>query len=247
MPGDGHDRRALLPQRVPTVRDLGDTSAMTAPFRAVDIATAYLPQRTHYWYSRCKLASDPLYAAVGNELRGTTAPLLDLGCGIGLLAHALRAQGFTARYQGVDNDAGKIASAKEAAARARLADVSFDTVDLSREDLPVHGGSVALLDVLQFVPDAAAQALLARASQLIDGDGRLLIRTGLEAPGARMRFTRAVDRASRKIGWMNTEPHRYPTREGLEAIFARYGLHATFAPLTGVLPFNNWLVVARRP
>jgi SAM-dependent methyltransferase len=219
---------------------------MTAPFRAVDIATAYLPQRTHYWYSRCKLATDPLYLGAGAALRETTAPLLDLGCGIGLLAHALRAQGFAAAYRGVDNDGTKIASAREAALRAGLADARFDVVDLAHDDFPAHRGSVALLDVLQFVSEKAGQNLLARAAESVVAGGLLLIRSGLEAPGARMRFTRAVDSGSRKIGWMNAEPHRYPTREALEALLARHGLRAQFSPLTGILPFNNWLIVARR-
>jgi len=219
---------------------------MTLPFRAVDIATAYLPQRTHYWYSRCKLATDPLYVGAGIALGETTAPLLDLGCGIGLLAHALRAQSFAARYRGVDNDARKIASANEACARAGLPDVRFDVVDLTREAFPEHRGSVALLDVLQFVSGDAAQTLLARAAESVSADGRLLIRTGLEAPGARMRFTRAVDLGSRSIGWMNAAPQRYPTRESLEAIFEAHGLNARFSPLTGILPFNNWLIVAQR-
>jgi 2-polyprenyl-3-methyl-5-hydroxy-6-metoxy-1,4-benzoquinol methylase len=219
---------------------------MPAPYRAVDIASAFLPQRAHYWYSRCKLALDPLYLGAGAALRDTRAPLLDLGCGIGLLAHALRAQGFAAPYRGVDNDARKVASAVAAAARSGLADARFDVVDLAREDFPAHDGSVALLDVLQFVSEAAASALLAHAARSVSAEGRLLIRTGLEVPGARMRFTRAVDQGSRRIGWMNAAPHRYPTREGLEATFAQHGLRASFAPLTGLLPFHNWLVVARR-
>ena len=84
---------------------------------AVAIAQAYLPERQYYWYVRCKLASDPLYAEETVALRDTEAPLLDLGCGIGLLAHALRAQGYTGTYVGIDNDIGKIAAAQAAAAR----------------------------------------------------------------------------------------------------------------------------------
>ncbi|MEP6938251.1 MAG: class I SAM-dependent methyltransferase [Rudaea sp.] len=217
---------------------------MDAAFRAGEIARCFLPQRTHYWYSRCKLASDPLYRGVGAALRDTHAPLLDLGCGIGLLAHTLRALGFTGSYFGVDNDIGKIGSARAAAARARLADTHFEALDLATMAPPSHRGSVALLDVLQFMPVAAGQALLDRAASSIAPGGRLVIRTGIECAGARMRFTRAVDRGSRRIGWMNAPPHWYPTREALEAALARHALRARFAPLTGLLPFDNWLVVA---
>lgn len=219
---------------------------MEAAYRAKEIAQRYLPQRAHYWYSRCKLATDPLYVGVGAALRDASAPLLDLGCGIGLLAHTLRDQGFVAAYRGIDNDAAKIASAREAAERASLREVHFETLDLANNRFPQHRGSVALLDVLQFMPAEAAQALIENAIACIAGDARLVIRTGLERSGARMRFTRAVDTGSRKIGWMNAAPHWYPTRTSLEILFARYGLYAKFVPLTGLLPFDNWLVVARR-
>ena len=79
-------------------------------------------RRYHYYYVRGKLASDPLYPGVVAALRGCEAPLLDLGCGIGLLAHALRADGQAVAYAGMDFDAGKIAIANTAATRAHLAD-----------------------------------------------------------------------------------------------------------------------------
>lgn len=210
------------------------------------IARTYLPRRTYYWYARCKLASDPLYERVGEILRGTREPLLDLGCGIGLLAHALRAGEYRGAYRGVDNDATKIAAARGAAERANLADARFECIDLASEPFPPHRGSVTLLDVLQFVPEPAATALIERAAACVVPGARLVIRSGLENANARTRFTRAVDSLSRKVGWMNASPKRYPTRVGLAAVLARCGLRARFTPLSGCLPFNNWLIVAER-
>ena len=74
-----------------------NTSA-TRPFNrdtALHIARAFLPKnplgnRWDYYYTLAKLRSDPLYPGVLQALRGSDAPLLDLGCGLGLLAHALR-------------------------------------------------------------------------------------------------------------------------------------------------------------
>ena len=88
-----------------------DATRPMAPEHARAIATAFAPEhplgnRWDYFYSRSKLGSDPLYPGVCEALRGTTAPLLDLGCGLGLLAHALRADGIDIAYRGVDNDAG---------------------------------------------------------------------------------------------------------------------------------------------
>jgi 2-polyprenyl-3-methyl-5-hydroxy-6-metoxy-1,4-benzoquinol methylase len=209
-------------------------------------ASHYLPLRHHYWYARCKLATDPLYAGVGAALAETSAPLLDLGCGIGLLAHTLRSHGFTAAYVGVDNDANKIAAATGAAEHAGLSDVRYACVDLANDAFPPHRGSVALLDVLQYLPAPAATALVERAAACIVPGARLVIRSGLDDHDARTRFTRAMDVFSRRIGWMNTAPKRYPTRTELETLLARCGLQARFTPLSGRLPFNNWLIVGEK-
>lgn len=219
--------------------------------RAAAIARHYLPGRAlgnrwDYHYARAKLGSDPLYAGVCDALRGTGAPLLDLGCGLGLLAHALRADGIALAYRGVDNDAGKVARAARAAGRAGLAGVGFDTVDLAA-GAPAHAGSVALLDVLQFIdPDAQARTLDAAVAMLTPG-ARLVIRTGLDDGGRRARVTRAVDVFSRVLGWMNAAPRSYPATDALRARFDAAGLVSEFTPLYGNTPFNNWRVVATRP
>lgn len=210
-----------------------------------DIARSFLPQRNHYYYARIKLATDPLYTGVGAVLASTQAPLLDLGCGIGLLAHALRAQGFSADYRGVDIDHRKIASARDAARRAQLGDVRFESVDLAN-DFPVHHGSVALLDIVQFLPPDAQDVLLERAIACLTPGATLVMRTGLQRQGWRLRFTRGVDRLARMTRWMNVGPQAYPSRDALEARFTRHGLSASFTPLRGRLPFENWLICAKR-
>jgi len=214
------------------------------------IARAFLPakpwgNRWDHYYTRSKLGSDPLYPGVCEALRATQAPLLDLGCGLGLLAHALRAQGLALPYRGVDNDAGKIDRARLAAQRAGLADTGFEVVDLSRE-YPAHAGSVALLDVLQFIsPEAQARTLDAAIAMLVPG-AKLVIRTGLEDGSRRARVTRAVDVFSRALGWMNAGPSRYPEAAALRARLESAGLAVEFTPLFAGTPFNNWRVVATR-
>lgn len=210
-----------------------------------DIARQYLPRRNHYYYARIKLATDPLYTGVGAVLAETREPLLDLGCGIGLLAHALRAQGFKADYRGVDIDTGKIASARSAASRARLANVQFDSANLAN-GFPLHRGSVALLDIVQFLPPDAQDALLENAIASVTPGGLLVMRSGLQRHGWRLRFTRGVDRLARMTRWMNVGPQAYPSRDALEQRFERHGLSAMFTPLRGRLPFENWLICARR-
>lgn len=215
------------------------------------IARAFLPRRWygnrwHYHYSRIKLGSDPLYPGVVAALRGSVAPLLDLGCGIGLLAHALRAEDVGMFYRGVDNDAAKITEAQRAAHHAGLGDAEFQVVDLA-STFPAHRGSVAILDVLQYLDDVAQQRLLDAAIAMLVPGARLVIRSGIEDGSRRMQMTRGFDRVANLLGWMNAAPRRYPRAEDLRATLARAGLDGTFTPLHGATPFNNWLVVATKP
>lgn len=207
------------------------------------IAEAFLPDRRLYWYVRGKLGSDPLYGGVAAALHNSRAPLLDIGCGIGLLAHTLRAAGVDLDYTGVDNDAGKIDQGRPALRRAGIARAGLQVLDATG-GLPSHRGSVTLLDVLQFLPPQAQSPLLAAAAQRVAPDGYLVIRTGLADGNWRSHVTRAVDVLSKAVRWMNAGPTRYPTRDSLEAELASLGLSATFTPWWGNTPFNNWLVVA---
>ncbi len=215
------------------------------------IARAFAPSnwlgnRWDYYYSRGKLGSDPVYPGIIEALRDTTAPLLDLGCGLGLLAHALRDAGLSMPYRGVDIDAGKITRARRAADRAGLAEVDFECIDLA-SGLPAHQGSVALLDVLQFIPREAHAGILDAVLAMLMPGCRLVMRTGFDDGGRRARLTRAVDVFSRHLGWMNASPQHYPEREALQARLQDARLDVEITPLSGNTPFNNWRVVATRP
>ncbi|GAA5082920.1 methyltransferase domain-containing protein [Lysobacter panacisoli] len=225
----------------------------TAPYRldrATGIARAFLAPgrwyvRNDYYYACAKLSTDPLYPAVCDVLRDTRAPLLDLGCGLGLLAHALRGDGQSMPYRGYDNDAGKIRRAIAAAQRCRLDDVEFGHADLGAQ-LPTHEGSVALLDVMQFIPaDAQVRAIDALIGMLTPG-AKLVIRTGVADGSSRAQVTRMVDVFARAVGWMNALPVHYPELDMLRARFAAAGLQGEFVPLHGHTPFNNWRIVATK-
>jgi SAM-dependent methyltransferase len=218
--------------------------------QATVIARAFLPpyrvlNRWDYHYIRSKLSTDPLYPGVLGALRGSTAPLLDLGCGLGLLAHALRHDGQSMPYHGVDNDADKIARATAAADRTELASTRFAYVDLAHH-LPEHAGSVANLDVQQYLPAPAQRHQLENVIAKLTPGARLVIRTGLVDGSRRGLVSRIGDRAANLIGWMQSTPRCYPSADGLRAILEGAGLQMAIEPLWGRTPFNNWLVVAQR-
>lgn len=229
------------------------TDQATLPFdrhHATRIARAFLPDRWYgnrydYYYTQAKLRTDPLYPGALAALRGCAAPLLDLGCGLGLFAHALRTDGQHMAYRGVDIDASKIARARVIASRAGLARVQFDVLDLG-DGLPEHAGSVAILDVLQYLSHERQRELLQRVAAMLTPGARLVIRTGLGDDSGRGRTTRITDRLAHTFGWMQEVPKQYPTRAGLAGELEAAGLAPSFRPLYGNTPFNNWLVVAER-
>lgn len=232
--------------------DSGVAAAATAPLpgkQARALASAFLPRehwygRRDYYYAWSKFRTDPLYPGVCEALRGSQAPLLDLGCGLGLLAHALRADGQPMPYRGYDNDVGKILRARKAAARCDLGDVQFETADLAL-GAPAHRGSVTILDVLQFIPQTAQMRAIDDAIAMLTPGARLVIRTGLADGSNRAHVTRFVDIFAKVVGWMNAAPLIYPDADAVRARLRDAGLQATFTSLRGRTPFNNWLIVAR--
>ncbi|MBB3344779.1 class I SAM-dependent methyltransferase [Luteimonas sp. RC10] len=229
------------------------TPLSTAPYprdAARGIARAFLPRhplgnRYDYYYTLTKLRTDPLYPGVLQALRPTSAPVLDLGCGLGLLAHALRADGQVLPYAGVDIDAAKIRRGREVAARAGLADVQLDVLDLAA-GLPAHRGSVAILDVLQYLSHERQRALLDEVIAMLAPDALLVIRSGLADGSTRSRTSRITDRLANFAGWMQERARCYPTADGLRTQLEGAGLATTLRPLYGDTPFNNWLIVGRR-
>lgn len=221
-----------------------------APAAARRIARAFLPERRFgnrhdYYYTLAKLRTDPLYPGVLSALRGQDAPLMDLGCGLGLLAHALRQDGQAMPYIGVDVDAPKIERARRIGVKAGLHDARFDVVDLAR-GYPPHAGSVAILDVLQFLSRDEQTALLDAAIAMLAPGATLVMRAALDDGSARIRRTRAADRFAALVRWMPAQPKHYPAVDDLRARFDAAGLHVSIEPFYGNTPFNNWLIVARR-
>jgi SAM-dependent methyltransferase len=240
---DRERRSAIASCRKRATALTGDSLLDSATIQ--EISRLFLPNRWHYHYARIKLAMDPVYAVVTDALGGTHAPLLDLGCGVGLLPHYAQARGISLEYLGVDNDVRKLALARAVAVRGALRNARFETVDLA-QGFPEHRGSVAILDLLQFLPVGRVADFLALAADCVSAEGRLIIRTGLNDGGWRTRLTRAADHLARAIRWMNAGPRSYPTREFLVKHLEAQGLELMFTPLWCGTPFNNWLIVARR-
>ncbi|WP_395739518.1 class I SAM-dependent methyltransferase [Prosthecobacter sp.] len=223
---------------------------MTAPIspqslRRIARLCSLRSKRWERCYTIVKLRSDPVYAAVAQELTGSSLPVLDIGCGIGLLAFYLREVGYTPEISGFDYDRHKIACAQSMVARSDYRGLSFTTGD-ARHGLPETTGHVVILDILQFFTPDEQSVLLARAASRVAPGGRLIIRTCLRDDSRRFRITVAGDWLAKLTFWMKAPPVCYPDRALFESVLGAAGLRVRLAPLWGATPFNNHLIVAER-
>jgi 2-polyprenyl-3-methyl-5-hydroxy-6-metoxy-1,4-benzoquinol methylase len=206
------------------------------------IATLF-PGHWNRNYVASKLRTDPLYTALAENLRGSDLPLLDLGCGLGLLAFFLRAEGIGVPIHGLDYDPRKIESARLAAETSGTARVTFDHHD-AREGLPEHHGNVSILDILQFFTPVQQETLLRLAASRVAPGGKLVIRSGLRDASLRFKITVAGDLLAKATFWMKAAPTHYPTAADFRRILSPYG-EVSVTPLWGGTPFNNHLIVLR--
>lgn len=197
-------------------------------------------------YTRGKLLTDPLYQGVHRELAGSAFPLLDIGCGMGLLAMYLRERGWANPVSGFDYDPSKISDG-----RAMLAKGGYETVFLDQGDartsLPNHSGDVTILDILQFFDPKEQRALLRLAAARVAPGGKLFIRSGLLEKNVRFGITWLVDLFAKATFWMKAAPVHYPTREFFQEALESEDLEVEIKPLWGITPFNNFMILAKRP
>ncbi|MFC4821486.1 class I SAM-dependent methyltransferase [Dokdonella ginsengisoli] len=198
----------------------------------------------HRDYVRNKLRFDPVYAATAAVVAAGDTPLLDVGCGLGLLGFYLRERGFRAAYRGLDFDAKKIAVAREVAARCQV-QLAFDDADAGA--LPPFAGHVAVLDVLHYLPAAAQQHLLREAAARVAPGAALILRNVLRERSWRFRATVLEEYLLYATRWMRSPAVHYPEREEIERPLHEAGLVIDLRPLWGSTPFNSFLAVARRP
>jgi SAM-dependent methyltransferase len=195
------------------------------------------------YYVISKLATDPLYGAVAERLRGRAMPLTDIGCGVGLTAFYLREHGVRVPIFGVDHDDAKIAAAREIA--LGYDNLSFEAGDA--REATIADGSVLLLDVLHYLPDEDQAQLLHAIADRVPSGSVVIIRDGVRDRSLRYRLTYVAELFARAVRWMKAERLNFPTRESIISPFRERGFELEVSPLWGRTPFNNYLFVFRRP
>lgn len=205
---------------------------------------AHFPQRWLRGYVASKLRRDPIYPTAYELFRGSEKPILDIGCGLGLLAFYLRERCCRQPLLGLDVDARKIRQGSAIAADA------YRDVDLRQQDvrgpMPVFSGNVALLDVLHYLPLSDQTALLSHLAQCVAPGGLLVIRDCPRDNSVRFWMTCAAEKFAQAVSWnWNTSLH-FPSRERIAEPFYGNEFVGESRPLWGAMPFNNHLFIFRR-
>ena len=227
-------------------------------------ATRYRPAgRGPYYFARGKLRGDPVFAALLRDGRiNDGARIVDVGCGLGVLAACLAAaetcnpssasewpqtwarapkqwtlHGFDLRNNAI------------AAGQRALSDlghrVSLNLGDARDVTLPPCD-VIVMLDVLHYMDRDAQQTLLQRAYEALSARGVLLLRVGDITKDSRSRFTLLVD-------WWVTllRDRRWPqlhcrTLGEWKALLESIGYDAVAQPMSEGTLFANVLLIASK-
>ena len=195
-------------------------------------------------YVASKLRRDRIFARAYELLRDSAEPILDVGCGVGLLPFYLRARGCIQPVIGIDLDGRKIARARAIAAAA-FEQISFLEQDAGSQ-LPDTAGNVTLFDILHYLAPGKQQALLRAAALRVAPGAMLLIRDCPRDGSARYFATHLAERFAQAISWNLGVPLHFPTREAITSAFKPSEFTTEEQPMWGGGPFNNRLWIFRR-
>ncbi len=195
-------------------------------------------------YVRSKLRSDRIYPAAYDLLGRSAEPILDVGCGVGLLAFYLRERACRQPILGLDLDARKIGYGSTIAARGyRDVELRFQNV---AGQLPDFRGNVALFDVLHYLPRRAQAALLSDLAQRVAPGGFLIIRDSLREMRPRYWITWFAEKFAQAVSWNVDVALYFPSRRSIDEIFDAAEFQRESRPLWGASPFNNHIFIFRR-
>lgn len=223
--------------------------AARAPYRIVG--------RFAYEFARGKLAGDPAYRAILERglLQGRER-VLDLGCGLGLLAAVLRAaercaedgcwpDGWPAApralsIRGIELMPRTVERARRAlGGAAEIVQGDIRSAEFGAAD------AVVILDVLHYIEADAHRGLLARVHAALPPAGLLLLRVADAAAGLRFRCGQCWDQAvmlARGRGWIRQ--HCRSLGEW-RALLLECGFDSQVMSMREGTPFANVLLCAR--
>lgn len=191
-----------------------------------------------------KLRGDVVFRAAYDLLCASEQPILDLGCGIGLLAFYLRERGVAVPIVGVDIDGRKVRQARIAAG-PKYRGLEFTEGDVAG-GLPAFNGTVTMLDLLHYLPPAQQARLLAELSSRIAPASLLLLRDSPRESSARFWATYAGELFAQAVAWNWKTKLHFASADFINAAFAPAEFTRESRPASEGMPFNNRLFIFRR-
>lgn len=212
---------------------------------AGQIASAFGRSKWLRGYIRGKLRADPVFPAALEELCASPGPVVDLGCGLGLLGFWLRRHGYEEPYRGCDLSAWKIHAAQGAVNRMGW-DLELSAGDMTK--FPLAGARwICAFDVLHYLGPDVQRAMISRLGAVAKGGATVLLRTGVKGCGWRSAVTIAEEYWTRCSGWIRGGAVNFPALSELEVWVAAEGCRMQARPLWGRTPFSShWVRIEGR-
>lgn len=205
-------------------------------------ASYFRSNNNYYYYAKSKLFLDPVYPMIAQRLQGSYTPLLDIGCGTGLLATYLRAHREIMPITALDIDDKKIQWAQQ---HLQLPAISFSVGDAL--SLPEHHGDVVILDILHYFQPQDLVLFLIQVSDRIAPGGRALIRCGIREAHWRYYATLIEEWIVKVTRWIPTSGWNFPLVSEVSEPFLQRGFSMKMQPMWGKTPFNSYLFEFHRP
>lgn len=195
-------------------------------------------------YVAGKLGGDVVFPAVYELLRESQHPILDVGCGVGLLAFYLRERGVAVPIVGIDIDARKVRQAC-LVKKGNYRDLEFVEADVA-SGLPAFTGTIAMLDLLHYLSPPKQAKLLPELAACVAPGGMLLLRDSPREKSARFWMTYAGEIFAQAVSWNWKTRLHFASATEITAAFAPAEFTRENQPASGGMPFNNRLFIFRR-
>jgi hypothetical protein len=214
--------------------------------KAHSIAQAFRGGRWLRGYVRGKITGDPVFGAASEMIGQRLGPVVDLGCGLGLLGLWLGACGISNGYRGCDLGGWKIEAGRLAACRLGSTDMLLEQADMLQ--FPLEGArTICAFDVMHYLPLAQQEVFIQRLARATNSGALVLMRTGVRGCGWRTGATLLEEWWTRASGWIQGGQVAFPSLKDLHAAFERGGCRVVSRPLWGRTPFSShWLEVSAR-
>lgn len=211
-------------------------------------------------FARGKLSGDPVFREILQ--RGLIAPdshVVDIGCGQGLLSAWLLAAGDMAAdadwpkdwgtaprsvtVQGIELMPADVERAKTAL-KQHANRFIFEVGDMCTAAFD-KAQTVAILDVLHYVPYAAQEDVLARVRDALSPNGLLILRIGDAAGGWGFKVSNWVDRVVFFVRGHKSSRLYCRSLSEWTAVLQKIGFDVETKPMSEGTPFSNVLMLAR--